>query len=66
MNRGKLSGLFVTQEDYIQMQYEYAKTTFSSEAIAEARAEMLTHGGVSSAEMIESIRAAKREWEARR
>jgi hypothetical protein len=63
---GNTVGHFLTTAEYDRLLYDMAKQAVSKEEIEEARAEMLSKGGVSTDEILGAIAEAKREWDARR
>jgi hypothetical protein len=62
---GNPVGHFMTHSAFLKLA-ELLLPPPTREEIQEARAEMLMHGGVSTAEILEGIAEAKRKWEATR
>ena len=62
---GNVIGTFVPNASYDRIM-SFFLPPLSKEGLAEARAEMLEHGGVSTAEVLAAIDDAKRRWEATR
>jgi hypothetical protein len=62
---GNVIGSFVPNEAFDRIMSALLPP-LSKEELAEARAEMLEHGGVSTSEILAAIDDAKRRWEATR
>ena len=62
---GNVIGSFVPNDEF-ERGMAALLPPLSREEIAEARAEMLAHGGVSTADILAAIDDAKRRWEATR
>ena len=61
---GEVIGSFVPNEAFERIM-SFVLPPLSKEERAAARAEMLEHGGVSSAELLAGLDEIKRQWEAR-
>jgi hypothetical protein len=63
-DNGNVIGHFVPVESFERIM-SFLLPPATEKDIAEARAEMLAHGGVSSEELLAGLREIKRQWEAR-
>ena len=62
---GNVLGHFVPHDTYLRMA-ETLLPPLTQDEIADARREMLEHGGVGTAELLARLADIKRQWEARR
>jgi hypothetical protein len=63
--QGTVIGHYLTDQAYSHI-FELIQPPLTKLETVEVRKEMLANGGASTADILEAIESAKREWEARR